>query len=235
MEYEKKVYCLECENSDEKKFIYLEKRADKLILSIKHCDFQSGELCVYSNGHYQFFDVNSQNAIYELNDEFSYFNDYFFVFFCENIFSNELSWCLNENNIFNELSKHHTLKKNMLKINQIQNDNIVIDEIMLAMFEKNNVDFFDYNKSHFENLFLSFNRFYELEKIINNSKFVISSNKENNFVAGIIYRNNIPYAVGIGATCKNITLKNAQKFELPNGENIFLNFRKASDGFSIII
>lgn len=242
MEYEKKLISL-YENISLKGlplgFIEIEKRAEKCILKVNLYKHKQGWLFIYLKEKCLVFDL-SKHKEFIFNDEFFNQNEYLF---CIKNKTATLFGLLGK--IEDIETKLQRIDAKFLKLEKekeqlySQDKNLIVDNIMLKMFGFCSTLFFEQTKKQLSCLFAHSEREKLLESQVAFSKFVKTENEGDVCYAGIVYKNNSAYAVGVGhkENFDDLTLKSGnsyQFFALNDSEKqdggVFMTFRRASDG-----
>ncbi len=220
-------------------FVSIKKRADKLLLEVIQKRFIKGTLFLYSKGKYIAFSVDKNKIEVYLSDDFKYYNDYFICFSGENVKYvggrgdvGDVKLIMNN---FEKIGK--TERKNNLIEGINQDRNKVTDEIMHKMFGFLPVGFYELARKQLYDLFSSCKRAVELESLIPYSKFIEVGMAEDKTFVGVVYKNNLPFAIAIGFNAQinknNLIHENSYQYFYKNGRELkgyFLSFRRASDG-----
>jgi len=242
MEYEKKLISL-YENISFKGlplgFIEIDKRAEKCFLKVNLYKHKQGWLFVYLKEKCLVFDLSKRKE-FIFNDEF--FNQNEYLFCVKNSNASLFGLMGDVKDIEDKIRKIDTkFKKLEYEKEQLysQDKNLIVDNIMLKMFGFCPSLFFDQTKKQLSCLFAHSEREKFLESQVAFSKFVKTENDSDVCYAGIVYKNNNAYAVGVGhkENFDDLTLQSGnsyQFFALENGEKqsggVFMTFRRASDG-----
>lgn len=137
---------------------------------------------------------------------------------------------------------------NKLKIKSqenLYNKELVIENIIYKLFNQRSMPYFELVKDKLDNLFLYFERDKVVEKSIPFSKFVRIEDGEENYYVGIIYKNNLPFAIGIGVdnltdkqmreeVCYQLFCNNEKSQKEGNSQDfVCFTFRSCFDGENI--
>lgn len=242
MEYDKKLISL-YENLNLKGlplgFIEIDKRAEKCFIKVNLYKHKNGWLFAFLKEKCFIFDLSKRKE-FIFNDDFFDQNEYLFCiknnnFTLYGLFGN-VSDCDEKIKKIND--KFFKLEKQKEELYS-QDKNLIVDNIMLKMFGFCSTLFFEQTKKQLSGLFASSKREKILEEKIAFSKFVKTETQSDVCYAGVVYKNNFAYAVGVGhkESFDDLSLKSGnsyQFFSLCDDENInggiFMTFRRASDG-----
>ena len=241
VEYDKKILSLYTfKGNAPKAFVTITKRAEKIYILLSLKIVKTGVLFVFSSDKIFFVTNINVNQEVLLKDNFNFEDDYFIAFYGEEdkLFSKNLldaSYCAimeKFENLFNEIC----LRRREEQAKQ-QDRNFIVDSITSKMFGFLPLGFYSLSKNQLYSLFSTQNRAENIEKIIPCSRFIKSGEGNDEIYAGVVYKNNVPYAVAIGFKSgskinKPVHESSYQYFYQKENEKegYFLSFRRASDG-----
>lgn len=229
-------------------FVVFNKRAGDVVIKVEQGVFKKGWLYVFSDNKISSVEIVRMGQESVLHKEFKFESDYYLAYF-----TNDKFFVGCKGNIKNK-------EKVLIKFKEMQNEKIkaykntdvlldknhIVDLLIKKMFGRVNICFFEQTKNQLFCIFKNSSRYEELEKIIPFSKFIKTGMDGDESYIGIVYKNNIPYALGIGRKVDDehypIDGNEYQFFynkadvgagKVKNG--YLLCFRRASDGDNIII
>lgn len=244
MQYDKFLISL-CKIGEQKPslFVGFNKRADKIYIKIEPDLKEEGYLFLYSQNIYSYFNFKKGELEFVLNDRFDFESSYFLL--CEIKDNSYIGKRGSFENDFKIIQNFKKIKKQIETKNNINQElktdiHNTVDIMMNKMFGYTSLAYFECSMVYLTNLFNHYERETELEKIIPYSKFVRVGNKGDEFYVGIVYKDNKPYAIGIGGIgemkddltdiCKCQYFYRNDKVEEKNAGFYLLTFRKVSDG-----
>ncbi len=229
MVYDSVIISLQGENGAlPTKFVELKKRSDELILKFYQKEKSDGILFVYANKKFMLMRIATCLCEFRLENSFE--DDFVF---CYKTGSQTFSGMKGEVSGEKEIMQTFEEKYRKLQTENKDDDlNALTDNIMQTLFLRQENSFFEHTKKELFGLFSSCKRADELEKIIPFSRFV--ELQDDGAFAGIVYRNKVPFAIGVGFKDANSLVNHGlyQYFFSKNaGDNgYFLSFRRATDG-----
>ncbi len=187
------------------------------------------------------------NVEINLNDKFNFKNDYFICYFdlkykyygkrSKQLFSEQIY------KKFDELCDKYLAEKEIEKALETDR-NFVCDKIIYKMFGAFPSLYFENTKNQLYQLFAVCDRAPEIENIIKCSKFIKTGTKNHTTFFGIVYKNNLPFAIAMGQSVDNLNvLKTESNYQLfydnnqsqQSNQMYLISFRRASDGDEIWI
>jgi len=228
-------------------FIEVKKESDKVKLKLNLFKSKKGFLFIYLQDKCYLLNLESGHE-FIFNDEFYNQNEYLFCI------KYGLKTLYGESG--NVTQKQEKLKKIDLKYSKVLDElkqdakldkNKLVDDIVKKMFGKTGTLFYDQTKKQLQTIFSSSKRAKFLEEEIPMSKFVVSEMGSDAHFAGIVYRDNSPYAIAVGhkESFDNLALKSGdsyQFYKIPQNKRtggdaagVFLTFRRASDSDVVYI
>lgn len=239
MEYEKFIVSLYKDGEISAQsgiFICIEKRADKSILTLNNSGENAQYLFIHFDNKYIMIKIDDRNS-FNFGYKFDKQKEYVFCLYFDNT---RYVGIHNKKGNYDKILETMNNQYIALKTKSIFVDkNSITDELILKLFDrKENFLFFDQIKDKLIYLFSAFGRNKPLEDIVKYSKFVEFKNTEGNSFLGIVYKMNKPFLLAVGYENLNddvdidITEYHhvTTKDELGQFHDIFLTFRRASDG-----
>lgn len=222
-----------------KMLAWIEKRDKALRLVLSQQVGQRGTLFAFCGGKYLYASICARVSSIPL-DGFEFGADYFLAFYPDDPSQSVL---VGEKGRFPraKLLEKFSLKLANLKSGAAEPElNLVVDNMMKKMFGFLPTAFFDQTKPQLVGLFSSARRAKELEDIFPSSKFIFAPSGGEDAFVGIIYRDKVPYALGIGYRAdEHIPLhEGAFQFVFDKQDvkkGYFLLFKRVADGDNVII
>lgn len=239
MEYERKIVSL-YENLAFSglpvAFVEMKKEAEKVKLCVSLFKEKQGWLFVYLKVKCFCLDLSKKRE-FIFHDDFFNENEYFFV-----LKNNQKTLFGKIGTISNMQTKNEKIITKFQELSKQKkylssfDKNLIVSSIVLKMFQKEENMFFDQTKRQVQTIFMMNKRYKPLENKIPSSKFVKIGEGDDCGFAGIVYKNNIAFAITIGfkGEIENISLENESAFQFfacekqPNC-GIFLQLRRATD------
>ena len=198
MEYEHKLISLYGESPLPKMFIELCKKSSGVTLCIKSTKEIFGQLFVWANKRVIKKEVQS-NKLLILPSWVGFEDDFVFVFFTN---KERLVGSSNSKKdysvIINHISKLYQAQKEEQSQEIFYDKEEVVSNIIKKVFGFRCLSFFEQTKNQLGNLFSCLDRAVSIEKIIPYSKFVYSGEEGDRSYIGIVYKNNLPFVIGVG-------------------------------------
>ena len=226
-----------------KAFVVIHKRAEELFACIEQSKFEGGLLYICSSKGVIGYEVKEKDKAFKLPSDFSFESSYYVKFITRNdSLTGKRGIGLDIKQIEERIDGCYKemIRKQKQTLALCEDKNILVDQIVYKMFGSCSTAFFESTEKQLFTLFSNCKRASEIEKIIPCSKFVKSGTKGDEAYVGIVYKNNLPYAIGIGFAMDSQALElvhensyqlfYAKEKGLEKNKTYFMSFRKASDG-----
>ena len=243
MEYDKflvSLYESGGHNSLPSLFIEVFKQSDRCVLKLNLFKEKQGWLFVYLEKNCLCVDLKKARE-FIFNADFFNQNEYLFVIRSLNkMYVGERGKVSAKEKKIEGINKKYNELLEKKKEQEKVDKNQIVDDIVQKMFSDQSFMFFEQTKKQLNSLFSTSKRAKELEEKIAFSKFAKSYSGGETHYAGVVYKNNQVYAIGVGQKENLDDLKlvsgNSYQFfdSMSQGKNedygVFMMFRRASDG-----
>ena len=229
-------------------FICFQKRAKQLSLKLVSKSLKKGVLFLCANGKVMYKKITEKEDGFILNEAFIFEENYIFCFINHReLFVGQKGEVKQKEKIIDYFKNQYEKICNEKK-QPVENfdKNYVVDNIVCKLFSSYSLLFFEQTEKQLSSLFALCERAKVVESIIPNSKFIKCGEEGESSYVGVVYKNNIPYAIGIGFdyNVNQFIKEGSYQFvydKKSNGEiekegkSFFFSFRRVSDADIIFL